>query len=96
MKRYKKKTIFVGGTAIVTDVPNTKGEVHLCQCLEYLCAYNPKYHEPPKELEPDAWWVKWAENRKKRQGQSGPAYVNLGPMGDRNESAVGYASPGDW
>lgn len=96
MKRYKKKTTFVAGTAIVTDVPNTKGEVHLCQCLEYLCAYNPKYHEPPKEIEPDAWWVKWAENRKKRQGQSGPAYVHLGPMGARDEQSMDYAASRDW
>lgn len=90
MKRYKKKTTYVGGTAIVTDVPNTRGEVHLCQCLEYLCAYNPRYHEPPKDIEPDAWWVKWVEGRRKLQGRNGPAYVNLGPQGGRDES-VDYA-----
>jgi hypothetical protein len=84
MKRYRKLVNYVSGTAIVTDKPNTKGEVHLCQCLEYLCAYRPKYHAPPVHSnEPDPWWVKWQRERKKRLGEGGPGYVFLGPQGGR-------------
>lgn len=84
MKRYRKLVNYVSGTAIVTDKPNTKGEVHLCQCLEYLCAYRPKYHAPPVQSnEPDPWWVKWQRERKKRLGEGGPGYVFLGPQGGR-------------
>jgi hypothetical protein len=84
LKRYRKLVNYVAGTAIVTDRPNTKGEVHLCQCLEYLCAYRPKYHQPPvRNGEPDPWWVKWQRERRKRLGESGPGYVFLGPQGGR-------------
>lgn len=82
IKRYRKQVNYVSGTAIVTDKPNTKGEVHLCQCLEYLCAYRPKYHAPAlRNGEPDPWWVKWQAERKKRLGEAGPAFVCLGPQG---------------
>lgn len=84
IKRYRKHTNYVSGVAIVTDKPNTKGEVHLCQCLEYLCAYRPRYHAPPvRNGEPEPWWVKWQKDRKKRLGADGPGYVFLGPQGDR-------------
>ena len=80
MKRYKKQVNYVSGTAIVTDKPNTRGEVHLCQCLEYLCAYRPKYHRPPAgNGKPDPWWVKWQEERKKRLGRDNRSHVFLGP-----------------
>ena len=98
MKRYKKRVNYIGGTAIVTDSPNTKGEVHLCQCLEYLCAYNPKYYAPPKVLDPsELWWHKWSEARRKKQGSQG-SYVNLGPQGDRDNdrSSMGNATTEDW
>jgi hypothetical protein len=82
IKRYRKLVNYVAGTAIVTDRPNTKGEVHLCQCLEYLCAYRPHYHRPPvRSNEPEPWWVKWQIERKKRLTESGGAYVFLGPQG---------------
>jgi hypothetical protein len=82
IKRYRKQVNYVAGTAIVTDKPNTKGEVHLCQCLEYLCAYRPKYHRPPvRNGEPDPWWVAWQKERKKRLGEGGGAFVSLGPQG---------------
>ena len=85
IKRYRKLVNYVAGTAIVTDRPNTKGEVHLCQCLEYLCAYRPRYHEPPiRNGEAEPWWVKWQQERRKRLGESGPAYVFLGPQGGRS------------
>lgn len=86
MKRYRKKTNNVAGMSIVTDQPNTRGAVHLCQCLEYLCAYRPKYHKPPpKNPESEPWWVKWQKDRKKRMSESGGTYVYLGPQGGRND-----------
>ena len=87
IKRYRKQVNHVSGTAIVTDRPNTKGEVHLCQCLEYLCAYRPHYHRPPaRSSEPDPWWVKWLVDRKKRLTTESGSYVYLGPQsGGRNE-----------
>ena len=79
IKRYKKLVNYIAGTAVVTDKPNTRGEVHLCQCLEYLCAYRPGYHQPPIRSGPDPWWVKWQKERRKRLGDGQPGYVNLGP-----------------
>jgi len=85
IKRYRKIVNYVSGTAIVTDKPNTRGEVHLCQCLEYLCAYRPRYHAPPlRPSEKEPWWVKWQKDRKKRLGEEGPGYVLLGPSGGRS------------
>lgn len=84
LKRYRKLVNYVSGTAIVTDRPNTKGEVHLCQCLEYLCAYRPRYHKPPAQFrEPEPWWVRWQSERKKRLTDQHGAFVYLGPQGDR-------------
>jgi hypothetical protein len=87
IKRYRKQVNHVAGLSIVTDKPNTKGEVHLCQCLEYLCAYRPHYHRPPsRSSEPDPWWVKWLVERKKRLTNEQGSYVYLGPQsGGRNE-----------
>lgn len=87
IKRYRKQVNHVAGTAIVTDRPNTKGEVHICQCLEYLCAYRPHYHRPPsRSVGPDPWWVKWLAERKKRLTNEQGSYVYLGPQsGGRNE-----------
>lgn len=79
MKRYRKKVNYVSGVPVVTDQPNTRGECHLVQCLEYLCAYRPKYHKPPPKQEAEPWWVKWLEKRKKRLGEQEGSYVNLGP-----------------
>lgn len=89
IKRYRKLVNYVAGTAIVTDRPNTKGEVHLCQCLEYICAYRPHYHAPPLQNgEQEPWWVKWQSDRKKRLGEGGPAYVFLGPQGGRDRDSA--------
>ena len=95
IKRYKKKVNYVAGTAVVTDTPNTKGEVHLCQCLEYLCAYNPKYHAPAKERNVEEWWVEWAEKRRKNRRSESPGFVSFGPLGDR-ENDVSATSTKDW
>jgi hypothetical protein len=82
LKRYRKRVNYVAGTPIVTDQPITRGDVHLCACLEYLCAFRPTYHKPPVQTEADPWWVKWLADRKKRMGQDNAGYVYLGPQGD--------------
>lgn len=83
IRRYRKVVNYVHGTAIVSDKPNTRGECHIAQCLEYLCAYRPQYHRPPVQAEQEPWWVKWMERRKKRLGEGQGAYVFLGPQGER-------------
>lgn len=95
IKRYKKRVNYVSGTAIVTDTPNTKGEVHLCQCLEYLCAYNPKYTKPVEDKAPDEWWVAWAEKRQRQKASSSPGFVSFSPLGDRNND-VSDAATASW
>lgn len=84
MKRYKKKVIQSNSGPFITDMPNTRGEVHAVQSLEYLCAYEPKYHQPPARPGPEPWYVKWLADKKKRQGEDGRGYVVLGPV--RKES----------
>jgi hypothetical protein len=79
LKRYRKKTTTVNGQVFVTDQPQTRGEIHACQSLEYLCAYEPKYHAPPRTFGPDPWWVKWLSERKRRQRESQDPHVILGP-----------------
>lgn len=79
IKRYRKKVNYVSGTPIVTDSPNTRGECHIVQCLEYLCAYRPRWHKPRIEKPVEAWWVKWNDRRKKRLREEGTGYINLGP-----------------
>jgi hypothetical protein len=80
IKRYKKKTQLVGGTYIVTDQPNTRGEVHACQCLEYLCAYRPRYHKPKLETGPEPWFVDWARKLQKKRAAESEDYIFLGPQ----------------
>jgi hypothetical protein len=82
LKRYKKKVNYMAGTYIVTDQPNTRGEVHACQCLEYLCAYRPKYHKPKVEIKDEPWYVDWVRRRKKRM--SGDDFVYFGPSSGLN------------
>ena len=85
IKRYRKVVNYVNGTAIVTDKPNTRGEVHLCQCLEYLAAYRPAYHKPPvTNYAVDPWWVKWLEKRRRTAGEQQGSFVYLGPQGAHN------------
>ena len=80
IKRYRKKVNYVSGVSVITDVPNTRGECHIVQCMEYLCAYRPRYHKPPLQVEVEPWWIKWMERRKKRLGAENTNYVNLGPL----------------
>jgi hypothetical protein len=86
LKRYKKKVNYLAGTYIVTDQPNTRGEVHACQCLEYLCAYRPKYHKPKVEIKDEPWYVDWVRRRKKRTG-AGENFVWLGPSSGMNNGS---------
>ena len=83
LKRYRKKTLTVNGIAIVSDEPNTKGECHAVQCMEYLFASEPKFVLRKKiDLEPTmpAWMIEFMERRRQR---SGPAkYTYLGPESD--------------
>ena len=84
LKRYKKKVHYLAGSYVVTDQPNTRGEVDACHCLEYLCAYRPKYHKPRVELQAEPWYVDWARRRRKRMG--GDGFIYLGPRtGTSNE-----------
>lgn len=88
VKRYRKVVNYVAGVAIVTDKPNTRGECHAAQCLEYLAAYRPSYHKPPvahsADVEP--WWYEWLKKRKKRAGMDKGTFVYLGPQGGRNNA----------
>lgn len=89
IKRYKKKTQLVGGSYVVTDQPNTRGEVHACQCLEYLCAYRPAYHKPKVDDGPDPWYVEWMRKRKKRLAAGSDDFVFLGPStGAKNANRI--------
>lgn len=81
LKRYRKKTTSVNGVVYVTDAPQTRGEVHAAQTLEYLCAHEPKYHVPPRRPGVEPWWVKWQEARRKRQRESTDPCVLLAPTG---------------
>lgn len=81
LKRYRKKTATVNGVTYVTDVPQTRGDVHAVQTVEYACAFEPRYHAPPKNYGPNPWWVKWLEERKKRSRESEDPCVLLAPTG---------------
>ena len=85
LKRYRKKTTTVNGQIFVTDEPYTRGEVHACQTAEYMCAYEPKYHKPPKSYGPDPWWVKWLTERQKRKRVEAPDFIFLGAAGAKKD-----------
>jgi hypothetical protein len=69
------------GTVYITDEPQTRGEVHAAQTLEYLCAYEPKYHTPPNRPGKEPWWVKWRAERLARQRKSEDPCILLAPTG---------------
>ena len=83
IRRYRKKTTSVNGQVYVTDEPQSRGEVHAIQSVEYLCAYEPKYHAPPKTYGPDPWWVRYLADKRRRQQSSEDNCIVLGPMGSR-------------
>jgi hypothetical protein len=81
LKRYRKKTTTLNGQTYVTDEPQTRGEVHACQVLEYLCAYEPKYHQPPKVFGPRTWIDKYLTDKARRKRSSSDSCIVLGPIG---------------
>jgi len=81
IKRYRKKTTTVNGQVYVTDEPQTRGEVHACQAAEYMCAYEPKYHKPPKVTGPEPWWVKYLADKRRRQQKDDDGVLYLSPKG---------------
>lgn len=86
LKRYRKKVHFVNGLSVVSDEPNTRGEVHACQCMEYLVASEPKYYAPPKKDATDStpeWIINYLARRNKNRPTS---CVYLGPESDSNAS----------
>tara|TARA_Y100001973_G_scaffold43274_1_gene64501 strand:+ start:10083 stop:11780 length:1698 start_codon:yes stop_codon:yes gene_type:complete len=85
LKRYRKKTTTVNGQVFVTDAPQTRGDVHACQTLEYLCAYEPRYHPPPKSYGPEPWWVKYLEGKRKREQKQTDGAIYLAPKGAMNK-----------
>ena len=90
LRRYKKKTQLVGGVWQVTDAPNTRGEVHACQCLEYLCAYRPRYHKPKVDMRSDDWYAAVLRRINKNR-PAGPDYIFLGPQSGA-PNARGFSS----
>jgi hypothetical protein len=82
LKRYRKKTTTVNGQVFVTDAPQTRGDVHAVQCMEYLCAFEPSYRPPPTSYGPDPWWVKYLAEKQKRQQGGQDSCIILGPCGD--------------
>jgi len=79
LKRYRKKTTRVNGMVYVTDEPQTRGDVHACQALEYAIAYEPKYHQPPRTSGPKPWWKSWMEKREARNRELQDPCILLGP-----------------
>lgn len=80
LKRYRKKTQTVNGQVYVTDVPQTRGDVHAVQTLEYMCAFEPEWHPPPKTSGPEPWWVKYLAEKKKRSQGGEDSCIVLGPQ----------------
>lgn len=80
IKKYRRKTVNVAGVDVVTDTPITRGEVHACQCLEYLCAYRPRYHKPKNVTSAEPWYVEWQRRRKKRMAAESNDFIFLGPQ----------------
>ena len=89
LKRYRKKSVLVNGVTIVGDEPNTKGDCHAVQCMEYLIASDPKYVPRQKKDEAEdmpQWMMEFMERRRKRQSPSG--YVYLGPQSDMSSAEM--------
>ena len=84
LKKYRKKTNMVNGTRIITDQPNTKGECHAVQCVEYLVASEPRYHRPKEVVIEKPVHPLVAAYEKKQKARTGsqcvfePAGVSLG------------------
>tara|TARA_B100000073_G_scaffold341500_1_gene342959 strand:+ start:987 stop:2522 length:1536 start_codon:yes stop_codon:yes gene_type:complete len=82
LRRYKKKVNYVAGVAIVTDEPQKKGDFHLVDCLRYIAAYDPQWHQRTEAPE-EPWWHDWKKKRDKRLGKA-KGVVNLAPASSVN------------
>ncbi len=83
IKKYRKKTSIVNGTRVITDVPNTKGECHAVQCLEYLVASEPRYIKP-EEAPQASNMHPLVENYLKRKAQASGDQCVFSPAGASN------------
>jgi hypothetical protein len=82
LKRYRKKTHFVNGLSVVSDEPNTRGDVHACQCMEYIVASEPKFVAVKKSDLTDST-PQWIVDYLARKTKNRPAScVYLGPESD--------------
>ena len=76
------------GKVYCLSVPNTTLVVRRSgmpliagNCLEYLCAYEPSYHAPPRIPGPEPWWVAWQKNRLRKKQESDDPCILLAPNG---------------
>jgi hypothetical protein len=46
-----------------------------------MCAYEPKYHKPPKVTGPEPWWVKYLADKRRRQQKEDDGVLYLSPKG---------------
>ena len=87
MKKYRKKTSLVNGAKVITDVPNERGEVHLCQCLCYLVASEPIWAQPEIKVEAPKRHPLVEAYEKKRQKNSSSRCV-FGPAGGSQQEVL--------
>ena len=83
LKKYRKKSAVVNGSRVITDVPNTKGECHAVQCVEYLVASEPRYvHRPePPSVETVHPLVLAYEKAKKSRSSGSCVFEPAGASG---------------
>jgi hypothetical protein len=97
LKRYRKKVNFVNGLSVVSDEPNTKGEVHACQCMEYLIAAEPRFVAQKKqdeELTAPQWILDYIARKAKNSTTS---CVYLGPSSDMtSEDMEAQSAAAEW
>lgn len=83
IRKFRKKTTTVSGVKYVLDEPQTKRGCDTVQAAEYLVAYDPKYHAPPKIVGPTPWWKRWLDTQEKHRRQQQGDFVLLGPSRNR-------------
>lgn len=80
LKKYRRKTTKVNGTEVTLDEPQTKGQCHAVQCLEYAAAFDPKFVAQKKVVAPVTSGWEWIEKlKRKRKAQEPGLVINLGP-----------------
>lgn len=72
--RYRMKRV----GDIVTDKPEDKGRTHLMDCLRYLCAYQPRWHEqPPMERPASAVYRQFQAKQRQNAVMTGGTQVGI-------------------